>query len=370
MFYTYIEEQWRPTISMLDVYNNTPVYQEFSTNYTTTHTVRTEAYMPRVAFDKYYKNKGDKLIALAEELEGKTPNYQLFSIPKRTGGMRQIAAPDSDTSIYLNKIKLFLERDLHLLSHNAAYAYVKGRCTKDALLQHTKHGSNFYLKIDLKDFFPSCNAEFIFKQLHQLQIIASLQEEYFRALNEPLKTIINFCLLNGGLPQGSPVSPLLTNLIMIPLDYYITSYCKLKGYCYTRYADDILISGKEDFDFKKVVKFLRGLLNYHTPFNVNNDKTRYGSNKGRNWNLGLMVNQKNEITIGYRKKERLRATIYNFFNDLTNGNTWDIVDVQAFQGTLSYYHKISPKMTNEIVAKYNEKYNMNLFVEIQKIINE
>ena len=68
-----------------------------------------------------------------------------------------------------------------------------------------------------------------------------------------------------------------------------------------------------------------------------------------------MVNQNNEITLGYRKKERLRATIFNFFTDLTNGNSWDTVDVQAFQGTLSYYNKICPKMTEDTIQKIRAK---------------
>lgn len=370
MFYTYVDkEQWKPRLNIYDVFNGNNSASEYSNGYTETKTISTTDYMPMLSYMKYYENKPDKLIALANELLGQSPHYQLFTIPKRTGGMRQIAAPDSDTSENLIKIKKFFEKDLRIIPHNAAYAYVKGRCTKDALLKHTKHGSNFYLKIDLKDFFTSCNEDFIFNQLMKLQIIATMSKIYGEQLDVFLKLIIHYCMLNGGLPQGSPFSPTLTNLIMVPLDYYITNWCNKKGYCYTRYADDILISGKENFDYQQVINYLTKLFECHAPFTIKSEKTRYGSNKGRNWNLGLMVNQNNEITLGYRKKERLRATLFNFFTDLTNGNPWDIVDVQALQGTLSYYFKISPKMTNQTIAKYEQKFNKILFVEIQKIIN-
>ena len=370
MFYTYIDkEQWKPRVNIYDVFTNNIIPSEYSIGYTETKTIKTDRFMPLDTYTKYYENQPEKIINLANELKDLTPNYQLFSIPKKTGGLRHIAAPDSETSLNLNKVKHLLEQELKLLPHNSAYAYVKGRCTKDALLKHVEHGSNFYLKIDLKDFFTSCNADFIFKQLMRLQIIATLSRIYGEALDYFIKIIINYCLLDGGLPQGSPVSPLLTNLIMVPLDFYITKHCKEKGLFYTRYADDILISGKENFNFNDEVNYLRGLFENHAPFKINEKKTRYGSNKGKNWNLGLMVNQKNEITIGYRKKERLRATIFNFFNALTTGNSWDIVDVQALQGTLSYYHKISPQMVENTIKKYEQKFNMDFNSEVQKIIN-
>ena len=370
MFYTYIDkEQWKPKISIYDVFNNNTTTSQYSIGFTETKTIKTNKFLPYDTYTKYYENKIDKIIELSNKLKNLTPKYDLFSIPKKTGGLRHIAAPQPETSLYLNEIKHLLENDLHLLSHNAAFAYVKGRCTKDALLKHVEHGSNFYLKIDLKDFFPSCNADFIFKQLMQLQIMASISRIYGEVIEECYKDIINYCLLDGGLPQGSPVSPLLTNLIMVPLDFYITKHCKEKGLCYTRYADDILISGKENFNFNDEVNYLRGLFENHAPFKINEKKTRYGSNKGKNWNLGLMINQKNEITIGYRKKERLRATIFNFFNALTTGNSWDIVDVQALQGTLSYYHKINPQMVENTIKKYEQKFNMDFNLEVQKIIN-
>jgi hypothetical protein len=54
---------------------------------------------------------------------------------------------------------------------------------------------------------------------------------------------------------------------------------------------------------------------------------------------------------------------------LTTGNSWDIVDVQALQGTLSYYHKINPQMVKNTIKKYEQKFNMDFNLEVQKIIN-
>lgn len=366
MFYTFIDtRQWKPKISMYDIYNNNIDSNIiFSDKYFETTTIKTNDTTTSEAFQKHILSKVPKILALAEELKDKIPVYEVFNIPKKTGGFRTIASPNFETSDNLTKIKYMLEQDLKLIAHNAAYAYVKGRSTKDALIKHVKNNSNYYLKIDLKDFFTSCNKEFIIKQFNELQTINSLPQD----AQDAMGIILNYCLLNDGLPQGSPVSPLITNLIMIPYDYYITRHCEELGFCYTRYADDILISHNETFKFNDMVKYLRGIFT-DAPFTIKNEKTRYGSNKGRNWNLGLMVNKENKITIGYRKKERLRATIFNFFTDLTNGNTWDIVDVQAFQGTMAYYNKINPELVRNTIAKYETKFNTNLNLEIKKILN-
>ena len=63
-------------------------------------------------------------------------------------------------------------------------------------------------------------------------------------------------------------------------------------YVYTRYADDILISSKSNFNWQELVNTLKGVL--QPQFTIKDEKTRYGSTAGRNWNLGLMVNKDNQ----------------------------------------------------------------------------
>ena len=110
-------------------------------------------------------------------------------------------------------------------------------------------------------------------QFKELQIINSLIE-YATIFRTDFETIIKYCLLNDGLPQGSPVSPHITNLIMIPLDYYITEHCNKNGYCYTRYADDILISHPETFNYNDMINYLRGLLENNSPLTIKTEKNK------------------------------------------------------------------------------------------------
>ena len=298
---------------------------------------------------------------LAEECMNTPKEYRQFQIPKSSGGFRTISAPEPETKALLIKIKLFFERDLHLLPTNHAYAYVPGRSARDAIVPHVRHKSVYYLKLDIKDFFTNCTKDFLLNQLKQLQTIDILHDL------DSLTKIIDFSTLNGGLPQGSPASPILTNLAMIPIDNYIAAYCHYNNMVYTRYADDILISKQTDFIFTEVSKKIQDFL--APTFQINWKKRRYGTNKGRNWNLGLMVNKDNNITIGYRNKERFRAAINNFFYDLTTGNKWSIVETQQLQGLISYYSAVNKEMVENIIEKAQAKYNLNLRLEFKKIIN-
>lgn len=290
--------------------------------------------------------------------------YYEFKIPKRSGGLRTINAPKTEFKEALSKVKDIFEQKLKCLAHNAAYAYTKQRSVMDALKIHQTNKSNWYLKVDLTDFFPSCTETFIYKQLKQLYPFY-----YFKApYNDLLKKIIKICCLHGGLPQGTPISPLLTNLVMVPYDYKISNALKRgigEHWVYTRYADDILISSKSDFDWKKMENILAENL---TPFQIKHEKTRYGSRAGSNWNLGLMLNKDNNITLGSNKKKLINAMLNNFIRDFKNNIFWSREDVYQLQGHLSYLKQIEPNYYNYIVQKYEAKYNIRDYRNLIKFI--
>ena len=105
---------------------------------------------------------------------------------------------------------------------------------------------------------------------------------------------LSLCFLNNGLPQGTPISPFITNVMMIAIDHKISNTLRNfdnKRFVYTRYADDLLISCKIDFNKDLVQKLVADTLSeFNAPFGIKAEKTRYGSSAGRNWNLGLMLN--------------------------------------------------------------------------------
>lgn len=162
---------------------------------------------------------------------------------------------------------------------------------------------------------------------------------------------------------------MLTNLMMIPIDHRISNCLReynRNSYVYTRYADDSLISSRKHFDPDSIITFINSTLSeFRAPFKIKTEKTRYGSRAGSNWNLGLMLNKDNEITIGYKNKMRFRAMISNYILDRKNGIAWDLHDVQVLGGLINYYHMVEGNYVDKVIAFNNKKYDTDVMGTIK-----
>lgn len=159
---------------------------------------------------------------------------------------------------------------------------------------------------------------------------------------------------------------MLTNLLMIPIDYKLSNALREKYFVYTRYADDMLISSRSSFRFKEIVELINNVLKEcGTPYQIKDKKTRYASRNGSNWNLGLMLNKDNQITIGHTKKKYFRAMLTNYTLDRKNNIPWSLEDVQHLRGVISYYKMVEPDYVNALISKHNQKHNTDVLTQIK-----
>lgn len=295
-------------------------------------------------------------------VEDKSTLYRSFKIPKRSGGLRQIDAPNDELKRALYDLKMIFEKKFYMSYHTAAFAYVHGRSTIDSVKRHQQNKSRWFLKTDMRHFFPSTSPEFLMKMLCMtFPFCAFIEDDWGN--RELLEKALSLCFLNGGLPQGTPTSPMLTNALMIPIDHAISKMCHeyQPHLCYTRYADDILISSEYSFKWTDVQNKLIAILNsFEAPFSLHPDKTRYGSSAGRNWNLGVMLNAENKITIGHEKKKVFKAIVFQFMTDDAKGVAWGLEDVQHFLGLISYYRMVEKESIDAILATYSAKFNKDV----------
>ena len=311
-----------------------------------------------------FNDKYSKLI----DTTNKAALYYSFKIPKRSGGLRQINAPNDELMTALRELKNIFERLMFASYHTSAFAYVKGRSTIDALKRHQANKSRWFLKLDFHDFFGSTTMGFLRQQLSMVFPFNVLYERY----GEDLDKALSLCFLNGGLPQGTPISPMLTNLMMIPIDHALAKYAREYSphLVYTRYADDILLSSDIKFEFKTVCKEIKELLGkFKAPFSLNDKKTRFGSSAGSNWNLGLMLNKDNQITVGNKVKKRFKVKLYCFLNDYINGTPWNLEDVQEFAGVLSYYSMVEKDFFDQLIERYDTKFKQDTRAIIKALIS-
>lgn len=275
--------------------------------------------------------------------------YTQFRVPKRSGGFRTIDAPSELLKDVQRNIVNTLQYAMHLHPHEIAHAYVSGRSPKTALEVHQANESKWFLKLDIKDFFPSCTSRFVLEMLEHLYPL-----NIYR--HEGLWNLIWPAFLNDALPQGGVTSPLLSNLAMLPLDWRMRDIRDVlhQEVVVTRYADDILISSKYDFDFKLVEKFVSELFE-PTTLRIKHEKTRYGSAAGQNWNLGLMLNKDNNITVGTQRKTAFKRSVFNLLMDFKKGVVWTPEDKLQLRGMYSYLHSIEPSYTAGVIRYYEQK---------------
>lgn len=322
----------------------------------------------------------DKLIAKLERFNEETkelrdkPRHDLyyeFHIPKKSGGLRKIDAPEPELKDALYHLKTIFEEDFFALYHTSAYAYIKKRSILDCLKRHQQNESRWFCKLDLSNFFGSTTLEFVMNMLSTIFPFSEVVRH--PAGKQALSDALSLAFLDGGLPQGTPFSPIITNIMMIPIDFTIANalrdykWVNKKGeevqqrFVYTRYADDFQVSSKYDFEYKVIEKLIVGTLSsFNAPFKLNESKTRYGSSAGRNWNLGLMLNGNNEITVGHQKKRQFQAMLSSYVMDKKNGRDWDKSDIQTMDGYRNYYHMVEPDTIDKIIEHLSKKFDVDI----------
>lgn len=294
--------------------------------------------------------------------------YREFHIPKKSGGLRKIDAPEPELMDALRRLKTIFEENFKALYHTSAFAYVKHRSTIDCIKRHQANESKWFGKYDLSNFFGSTTPEFV---LHMFSMVFPFSEIMKDEIGKrEFETAISLAFLDGGLPQGTPISPTITNIMMIPVDFKLANgFRDFNGqrFIYTRYADDFQVSSRYTFNFREVERFISDTLHeFGAPFQINSSKTRYGSSAGSNWNLGIMLNKDNEITVGYKVKKQFQAMLSSYIMDKKNGVDWDKTDIQTMDGYRNYYRMVEGETIDKMVEHIGQKFGVDVVQMIKQ----
>jgi len=296
--------------------------------------------------------------------------YQLVRIPKKKGGFRDTYAPNQELMDLQKRALFFLDYNFKIKEHNAAHAYVKKRdgVTNANMHKYSKH----FLKLDFSNFFPSITKNLLESTLYSLAEFGIINVEKNLINYESLKTyifhtktfldiLIEIATLDGVLPQGSPLSPKLSNLVMIPYDYEILKLCSSKELSkskiiYTRYADDITFSSFHPINKSDSIQKIKEIL--PPEIKINEAKTVYLKNTNRLFITGAKINKDNDVTYGHEKTAILKREIFHMLISLKNNNK-DIKLNQEILGQLSYAMRIEPNKFKLILQNYCNKFHLN-----------
>lgn len=217
--------------------------------------------------------------------------YKKVSIPKKRGGTRELLIPNNSLK-YIQK--WILDNILNNMKVSKfAKGFEKDKSILDNAIVHINQ--ECIINMDLKNFFPSIEIERVFKIFY-----------YYGYTREISFLLSKLCTYRGILPQGSPASPKIANIICLKLDKRISRLCQKYEAKYSRYADDITISGKQGIE--SIIKVIESIVE-NEGFKLNKNKTRVAYNNSRQEVTGLNLNS-GKVTIPREYKRKLMQEIY------------------------------------------------------------
>lgn len=167
-------------------------------------------------------------------------------------------------------------------------------------------------------------------------------------------------LTDRHLPQGSPASPAITNLLCRRLDRRLTEMAEQLGFVYTRYADDLTFSASGD-SLRHICNVLRRTESIvtHEGFAINEQKTRILRKNRQQEVTGVVVNS--HPNISKKELKRFRATLYQIEKDGLEGKHWgNSSDVMAsIQGFANLVAMVNPEKGAEFqeqIRRIRDKY--------------
>lgn len=230
--------------------------------------------------------------------------YKSFQIPKKHGGVRSISAPCEELKNIQRKLAYILQ--LIYEPKICTYGFVKNKNIVDNAKNHIKKQE--ILNIDLKDFFT---------QFHFGRVRGMFKAKPYSLGDEAATTIAQIVCYNGVLPQGAPTSPIITNMICVPLDNSLMRFAKKNGLTYTRYADDLTFSSYKGCIFENIVSYfneqwvicleLQKIFEKHNMI-INENKITLRNRQARQETTGIIVNRFPNVKREYFKN--LRAILH------------------------------------------------------------
>ncbi|WP_084158539.1 reverse transcriptase family protein [Dysgonomonas capnocytophagoides] len=214
-------------------------------------------------------------------------------------------------------------------------------------------GQQEILKIDLKDFFPSISFNRIIY--------------FFRSLGYAKNIsfyLAKLCTYEDYLPQGAPTSPILSNIIARKLDNRLIKFAQTFDLKYTRYADDIVFSGKKIPI--KLIEYVNAII-VDEGFEVNCKKTRLYKKNNKKIITGIVINS-DTITIPREYKRELKLSLnyilsYGLDSHISKKKIKDIHYLERILGKVNFWLQVEPD--NEF-AKKSKTY---LLDEFRKKVN-
>lgn len=193
-------------------------------------------------------------------------------IPKPNGGVRMLGIPTVQDRLIQQAMHQVLSREYEPTFSDHSYGFRRNRSAHDAVEAAQKHieaGYKWVVDIDMAAFFDTVNHDRLMARMKQ--IISD--KRVLRLVNAYLKSGV---MVNGvvvettdGTPQGGPLSPLLSNIVLDELDRKLEE----RGHRFVRYADDCNIYVRSKRSAERVLVSTQQYIEGRLRLKVNEEKS-------------------------------------------------------------------------------------------------
>lgn len=277
--------------------------------------------------------------------------YKVYTIPKRTSGLRTIAQPIPELKDYQRFIISTIKDTLPV--HECCMAYMAGKNIKQNALIHSKN--SFFLKMDFIDFFNSITPKLFWEACERHQIEFDwLDKEFLEKILFWRQSKYSKKLI---LSIGAPSSPFISNFLMYSFDVELSQYCKQNDITFTRYADDLTFSTNIPDILFEVPNIVRTILLrfYGQKIQINQFKTVFSSKKYNRHVTGLTITNESSISVGRKKKRYIKHLVHNFIEKKIT-----LEDLNYLRGYLGFIQYVEPKFLNSLELKYTKTVIQNI----------
>lgn len=224
-----------------------------------------------------------QLLHMTNNPEGQ---YKTAYIRKSNGKKREIHKPDPTLKKFQKAIYIRILKDMPI--SNYATAYKEGASLRNATAVHI--GKPVILKLDIQNFFGSIP----YKTVREMFLKHGFD-------TDTATTLTTLVCYKGRLPQGTPTSPAISNIVMREFDEKVAEFCIQRNIAYTRYSDDMTFSG--EFEKEEIMFFVEDNLK-KAGFALNQKKTQFIKQGQRQTVTGVVVNKKQQLPKNYRREIR------------------------------------------------------------------
>lgn len=298
--------------------------------------------------------------------QSEATKYKTFQIPKRNGGQRTIKAPIDALKVLQRKLSDLLQDCVDEINKakqrkdRTAHGFKRKRSIITNARQHRHR--RWVFNLDLEDFFPSINFGRVWGFL--------IKNKDFQLHKDAATVIAQIACHDNSLPQGSPCSPVISNLVGHLLDMRLVKLASDTGCTYSRYADDLTFStNKKEFPADIAVPSgIEGAASHlwlpgealqkvieRTGFRINAKKTHQMYRASRQKVTGLVVNKK--INVRWEYRHDARAMVHS----LVKTGTFQIVGVTQKDG-----HAVLEKRLGTL----NQLHGMLGFIDSIEVYNK